>query len=66
MATNNDGLEIGQPVDFETLMRIKAEQRRKKDGDSEPAKQRGRKKEVRRSGKQQDEDSSESIASEEA
>lgn len=42
MSTNNDGLEPGQPVDFYTLMRIKSEQRGKKDGDPKPAK-RGRK-----------------------
>lgn len=51
MPLNKDGLEAGQPVDFDTLMRIKAEQRTKvqSDDDTKPAK-RGKGKEAVRSG----------------
>lgn len=66
MALNKDGLDPSKPVDFETLMRVKREQKERKHGDSESAKPKGRKKAVRRSVKQSDEDSSEPTVSEEA
>jgi hypothetical protein len=49
MALNRDGLEVGQPVDFETMMRIKRQQ---KAGDTngnstEEKPKRGRRKSVR-------------------
>lgn len=41
MALNKDGLEPGQPVDFETMMRINR-QREAKQYEPEPAKRKGR------------------------
>ena len=43
MAVNKDGIEAGKPVDFETLMQIKAKQRGKRDGDTRKAERAERK-----------------------
>jgi hypothetical protein len=66
MAKNRDGLEPGQRIDFETLMKLKRQQRERKNEQPEPRKTRGRKKAVRRSDEQPVEDSSGSASAEEA
>ena len=67
MTLNKDGLEPGQPVDFETMMRVNR-QRKVQEDEPEPTKQRGRpkKKGLHRSDEPELQDSSESAVSKEA
>ena len=69
MPLNKDGLEPGQPVDFETMMRVNRQRQVKanEQPESKPAK-RGRKakESVHRSDEQRAQDSSEPTGEEEA